>query len=382
MRCNVCKKTGEVFKCDACEESVCKACMSLTSCETRVLELKTRVLKFYCKQCSRLQTCSLLQEIIKAKEQLVESKNEIIEDKNEIIATKDEIISMLKSEIEILKSKIPSGNYRAGYSEAIKRKKTEVLVVKPKKTEQESSVTKQVVEEKIDPSTLGVGIARIKYVKEGGLAISCRGERDVQSVRESVGHELGEDYEVKVPAKKNPRIKVFNIDRKLLADLEEFVEKIIIQNTITTPQPQRVIKVIEHYEDKKGRVNVVVELDPVTYGLISGKDVIYIGWRTCRYVDHINIIQCYRCWRFGHMAKHCNKKENVCSKCAGGHRLRECTSEEEICVNCRNASEVLKIPNIDYRHTAINKKCEAYRRVYEQLEQRVNYPELYEVNRQ
>lgn len=251
MKCSVCKYNKKVFRCDACEEGVCKSCMSLTSSEVKVLQLNTRVMKLYCEQCSRVQTCPLLQEIIRAKEELVESKNGIIADKEEMLTVKEEIISMLRGEIEMLKSKISLGNCKAGYSEAVKKSKTEVLVVKPKKTKQESSITKQVVEEKVNPSTLGVGIARMRYVREGGLAISCRGDKDVQSVSEIVRQELGGDYEVKIPTKKNPKIKIFNVDEKLLVDSEEFIEKMITQNIINTPPPQRVLKIIEQYKDKK-----------------------------------------------------------------------------------------------------------------------------------
>lgn len=377
MKCSVCKDTKEVFRCDACEEGVCKSCMSLTSSEIKVLQLNNRVMKLYCEQCNRVQTCPLLQEIIRAKEELIESKNGIIADKEKMLTVKDEIISMLRKEIEMLKSENPLGNCKTGYSEAVKKSKTEVLVVKPKKAKQDSSMTKQVVEEKVNPSTLGVGIARMRYVREGGLAISCRGDKDVQSVSEIVRQELGGDYEVKIPTKKNPKIKIFNVDEKLLVDSEEFIEKMITQNIINTPPPQRVLKIIEHYKDKKGRTNIIVELDPITYGKIEKKEVLYIGWRTCRFINHINIIQCYQCWKFGHFAKNCKKVESTCPRCSGKHRSNECTSDEEACVNCKYAAEVLRIPNIDYHHTAISKKCVAYKRIYEQLEQRVNYPDIY-----
>lgn len=382
MKCTVCKEQKEVFKCDACQSTVCKTCMSLTSSEVKVLQLTSRVMKLYCAQCSKVETYLLLQEIIKAKEQLIEDKVEIIHNKDEILALKEEMIDRLKIEVEELKSRLSMGGCGTRYSEAVKKSRTEVVVVKPKKSNQESSTTKQIVEEKINPSTLGVGIARVKYVKEGGLAISCSGKKDIQSVSDTVKQQLGEEYEVEIPLKKNPKIKIFNVDKKLIEDTEEFLEKIITQNAITTPLPKRVMKVVGHYEDKKKRTNVIMELDPSTYENITKREVLYLGWRTCRYIDHLNVIQCYRCWRFGHMAKDCRKRENTCSKCAGDHKFNDCTSDEETCVNCRFASQVLRIPNIDYRHTAASKKCEAYKRVCEQLRLRVNYPDIYNKNKQ
>ncbi|EFN65037.1 hypothetical protein EAG_01181, partial [Camponotus floridanus] len=32
---------------------------------------------------------------------------------------------------------------------------------------------------------------------------------------------------------------------------------------------------------------------------------IYLGWSSCRVADHVQILQCYRCLSFGHIAKDC-----------------------------------------------------------------------------
>lgn len=345
------------------------------------MQLSARVMKFYCKHCEKLQTFPLLLDVIQTKEKLIESKDTIIANRDEIVAIKDELILLLKNEIEQLKNRVSHGNNRMSYSAALTRS-SEVLVVKPKKTSQTSSVTKQTVEEKINPSALGVGIAKMRYVREGGVAISCRKQKDIECISDNIKQKLGEEYEVKIPKKKNPKVKIFNIEKKLLADYEELIEKIVIQNTITTPLPQRVMKIVDRYEDKNGRTNVIMEVDSSTYGEIAKREVLYIGWRTCRYVNHVNIIQCYGCWKFGHMAKDCKRKGSICPKCAGEHKIDECQSTEEVCINCKNASEILKIPNIDYRHKAFNRNCEAYRRIYGQLEQRVNYPEIYSTESQ
>ncbi|KAJ8979707.1 hypothetical protein NQ317_000992 [Molorchus minor] len=103
------------------------------------------------------------------------------------------------------------------------------------------------------------------------------------------------------------------------------------------------------------------KVDALTYNQINKKEALYIGWRTCRYVDHINVIQCYKCWKFGHMVKDCKREKDICPKCTGEHKSNECQSNEIICINCKHASEILKVPNIEYNHTAFNRNCEAYK---------------------
>ena len=181
MECDVCKEIKDVFKCDGCNQSICKSCGKLTSSEVKVLQLNNRVLRFYCSKCKKNETYSLFHKIIECKDQLIENKERSIADKDAIIGTKEELCRMLKKEIEDLQSARKYENNRIGYNEAVKKSTPEVLVVKPKKT-QESSKTRQIIEEKVDPSSLGVGVARVKYVRDGGVAISCNKQEDVRNI--------------------------------------------------------------------------------------------------------------------------------------------------------------------------------------------------------
>lgn len=221
-------------------------------------------MKFYCKQCEELQTCSLFREIIKAKEDLIQSTRREIDSRDEILAAKEGLINELRSSIAEIRRGVATGSGKLSYSDTVKKTGSEVVVVKPKSSTQESSITKQVVERKINPSELRIGIEQIKYVREGGVAIKCGRREDIKSVTETIRREMGEEYEVKIPLKKNPKIKIFNVDKKLLDATEEFFEKIVLQNTITTPSEKLVMKIVDRYEDKKSRTNVVMEVDQDT----------------------------------------------------------------------------------------------------------------------
>ncbi|CAH2001235.1 unnamed protein product [Acanthoscelides obtectus] len=68
---------------------------------------------------------------------------------------------------------VPIPIQQSQYSDVLKKRCEEVIVIKPKDKTQDSSKTKKAVEEKINPAEIGVGVSRVKYVKEGGIAISC-----------------------------------------------------------------------------------------------------------------------------------------------------------------------------------------------------------------
>lgn len=162
-----------------------------------------------------------------------------------------------------------------------------------------------------------------------------------------------------------------------MVNQEELIDKIITQNSINTTENELVLKVVNSYENKKGKTQLILEVDPNTYSLILKKGHLNIGWRMYRIMEHINVIQCFRCCKFGHIAKNCHSPNDVCVNCADSHKSESCKSQNIICANCKHAVEVLKIPNIDYNHKANDKMCSAYKRIYEQLQEKINYPEIY-----
>lgn len=58
-----------------------------------------------------------------------------------------------------------------------------------------------------------------------------------------------------------------------------------------------------------------------------------------------NVLQCYNCYRYGHLAKHC-RRGPVCIACG-----------EEFHGNCNRA---YRCSNCGGRHKATNKQCETY----------------------
>lgn len=377
MICDLCKqikvKNKDIFSCDGCGKSVCKECGTLTASEIKVLQLSTRVMKFHCPNCINGDTVNLYHQLLRTKEAAIEDKNSII--------------SLLKQEIMELNErlKIDKQNIvRCDYSNAVKKQKEEVIIVKPIDVNQNSEKTKLNIEEKVNPCDLGVGVTRVKFIRDGGVAIkySKNENGSVEDVCSNIKESLGQSYEVKIPVKRNPRIILFNIHQRELEDEENLIERMVLQNSITTQANEREIKIVHSFKNRKGMFNVIMQIDMKSYECIGSKEILHIGWRSYFFKESLNVKQCFNCWKFGHLAKDCKKETPTCQNCAGEHKEKDCKSTIICCANCKYAVEVLKITNINCNHKAYDKNCEAYKKVVEQLQQRINYPEMYSNNKQ
>lgn len=86
--------------------------------------------------------------------------------------------------------------------------------------------------------------------------------------------------------------------------------------------------------------------------------------------EYDDILQCYHCLGYGHMAKYCrstnddmSEGNSTCPKCGQRHK-GECASKTIRCINCHNENERIKNDRkrnqnklFDEKHTADNKNC-------------------------
>ena len=85
---------------------------------------------------------------------------------------------------------------------------------------------------------------------------------------------------------------------------------------------------------------------------------VFLMWRTYGISEYVNIIRCFKCHGYGHMAKVCNIPEQLFGRCGPNDDLRkDCAKKEDPqCVTCIRARRK------DINHGNHNKDCPEYRR--------------------
>jgi hypothetical protein len=240
---------------------------------------------------------------------------------------------------------------------SVVRNSQPVVVVKPKNSDQNCTETRNQIKSLFDP--VASNINGLKSVSKGGVVIMCKDKSSTQKCSEELISKLGDNYEVSLPVTKGPLLKVWGMSEVI--PKEEFIEKIRMQNDCISDNSE--INVVNIKANRRG-VACLIEVDKDTYESLLSVGRVYIGWDSCRVYQHIDILRCFKCNQFGHMAVKCERAV-CCADCGGDHPSKDCNSEIKKCVNCVYAKETFKI-ELDTNHPSYSLKCPAYLKRLEQ----------------
>lgn len=214
----------------------------------------------------------------------------------------------------------------------------------------------------VDPVKLKISVQRTSF---GPSSTVCVEGSALDALREcpdlaTVG------LEIKTKSKMNPRLVVHDIPAELDSD---YIVNSIVEQNVPDAAPGDV-KLVYQYpvRDGKKHRSCVIETMPALRSRLLNRQKITIGWSACRVNDHVTILQCYKCQRFGHLANNCAGRA-CCGHCAGEHATKECRTRNALrCTNCDSA----KGSNIN--HAATDRaRCPILRRKIEQKISLIDY---------
>lgn len=146
-----------------------------------------------------------------------------------------------------------------------------------------------------------------------------------------------------VEATRMPRIGIYAIARDIKK--AEIVDRIYEQNFKNEEEKEAFHKeiVVCHETGRKGHANAawVLRDTPRMRKVLQKKAAIYVGWNRCYITDEADVLRCYKCQGYGHMAARCTEKV-TCGHCGGqGHERPSCPKKEQAaaCINCQRAGK-------------------------------------------
>lgn len=346
-------ENDSIYQCDVCQQYIHKSCAELTPSEVKCMPLQKRTLLFVCKNCT-----IFVKKLPLMVQMLEEIKMEIKDIKvgNQLNLNNSENLSQKKS-----------------YSDVIKQKKTNpVVIIRPKK-QQGSQITKKDIRRNIDPA--GLNISKFRQAHGGAVVIGCESKNQIIQLQDKIKQNLGEQYSVELPNQKKPKLKIVNINSEDVSTEDDdlsIVDEIIKSNEIEIKEDFH-MKILKKFTNKYKNVSLILETDPRTHNFLLNKIKVKVGWSRCSIFNHVSILQCYNCFNFGHYAKDC-KSNKVCSKCSEHHEYsyKDCKSQALKCINCLKLSQSQNIQlNID--HSPLDKNCHCMLKVLNLQDQKIEY---------
>lgn len=249
----------------------------------------------------------------------------------------------------------------------VTKRSSNVVIIRPKDSEQESKKTMSAIKSKISPTKKN--IIKVKNVSKGGVIIECGTKDDIADLKTDAENKLGDNYDVLIPEKKLPKLRVFGISDKMTAD--EILTKLREQNaTIFHEKSFMQIFTVTAAANSE-RYVFKMECDPQTFTAIMSVGKLRIGWDICVVQEIVDVLRCFNCNTFGHPSKYC-KEKLTCPKCSGDHSIGDCKSEEAKCINCVSANRDLNM-NLDTSHFVWSAECSSLKRQSDRQRKKINY---------
>ena len=212
----------------------------------------------------------------------------------------------------------------------------------------------------INPKTDGISIISVSYTANKNILIKMDSPQDLIKLRNNEAL-INEGFQFDSPGNKNPRIIIFNIEPGTSKD---DLTKEIYENNDFTDNPT-----LEQFRDLfiplfpikittgNNREHWIVETDPNIRKQIQGNQWrIKTLWNRHRAEDFLDATRCFRCQQYGHPAKYCSSKDNICGHCGQcGHKYTECNNKnsDAVCPPCRAA-------NLPHQHSVNIKSCPSH----------------------
>jgi hypothetical protein len=301
-----------------------------------------------------------MKNLINEKHEIAMAKIQAIHDalansKNALIESTEKAIS--ESWAKVAASEPVAGPSSGGIRE--KKKSNAVLIVHPKENDKREDLVAAL--DKIDSST--IEIRDIKRISKGGLAITCENEAARDVLLDKINECLPDRASVREPTKMNPRLKIKYVAHAPNDDIV-FLNDLMKENKVLSEASVcklvRREKVYKKGELDKDCINVILEVDGLSYNKIMTARKLKFHWQICTCVDSISVKRCFKCLQFGHLVSNC-QNELACANCAGNHKAADCDGRVIKCINCVVMNQKHNL-NLSTNHKSFSEKCSVYKK--------------------
>lgn len=213
-------------------------------------------------------------------------------------------------------------------------------------------------------------VKSIRTTSRGNVVVLCNDEKAVLEMKKKLTEECNDEFDINEPKSVQPIFNVTGFDNEYSSP-DSLISAAVTQNDDIF-NTESTLNVLQVKVNKSGVRTAKIETDLKTFQRVMSNKRLRIGWNSCRVYEYVNVIRCYKCNDYGHIAGECKSAVDVCAKCAGEHKIENCTSDLSQCVNCLKTNKDLKL-SVDVNHTAFSIKCPVLQRKMQSKKERMRY---------
>lgn len=192
------------------------------------------------------------------------------------------------------------------------------------------------IKKEVDLKECGVEISKIMRTRGNDILVEIKkGTSGVENLKQAVSNLLGEVATVRTMGQMCD-LQVRDLDE--VTEEEEIVEAI---SSVVEGADKEAIKVRALRAAFRGTQLAVVTVPAKVAEKLLETGKVKIGWTVCRVRQKVEVLRCYKCQGFGHVAMDCKgpDRSKVCRLCGKeGHLAKNCKGDP-FCIICRAADE-------------------------------------------
>lgn len=388
--CSACSTVFDGDSAIGCEAKCAKwfhiKCANISKVQFDLIN-KCKNIKWYCDNCI---DCEVIDASINKNIDIDRVKNELklyinlCEDKDKLNQVLEQNKGLLEEKIARLETDL-EGNIRNNndtYSKVLQknldekkmsvypsrnnetRRKLEhvvqknVFIIKSKVVNNHSNVRKDITN-KTDTKIFRDAIVKNSR-NDGHLIVECTSKDQLNKIQKTIALDLKNDYDIIVPNKLKPRIKIYKAPCQENEDKNELKKRLIALNEINVEIPNFYFEIKYVSKPIREHHNIIIEIDCNTFKDLMQKNFIYLDFKKCYIEEDLNIIRCFHCLQFGHIAKNCTSNEY------------NKETDDFKCINCIQKNKKLNL-KIDVDHQGWSRDCPCYISIVNGIRKKIDY---------